>query len=476
MIERVEVVPGPGTVIRYGSVAAWAAPSASASLISFLAESARNLAPSPVGGDQVAAHMEGVLSRRDPEPHVAFAVVGPGDGGWSVLLHGAVQVWDGLRWNAPPPEVGWLRTSLAPRPALVVSAMGAHSPAPSPEALWDLGAGVVPGGGFVLLPSRRSAAAPQPHPTPVAGADRIDGAAGTEEAAETTVLAVAPSGPPTAVLPVVPVTPSPEGAAPEPEPPAEGPEPPADEPEAPAAGAGTAAVAGVGAETGAAGGAGAVAGPETAAETGGGAEPPPGPPGVTDLRPASVRDRVVAYPPLPPAGDPPRPVAGAPVVAGSPCPQGHVNRPGMATCARCGRPLDRGHHATGNRPALGCLITDDGEVYGLDVGYLIGSDPHRDPTVRGRLARPLSLPGADVSPAHAEIRLHDWDVMVVDRAADGGTHVYVPGATDWERLQPYQPRVLPAGAHIAVGQRVVTFVTPWRVDAVPAGHETSERY
>src|SRR5262249_20709949 len=83
LIERVEVTAGTGTVIRYGGIVAWADPSASAALISFLAQSARNLSPSPRGGRQIADHIASVLTTRDPEPHVAFAVVGPSDHGWA---------------------------------------------------------------------------------------------------------------------------------------------------------------------------------------------------------------------------------------------------------------------------------------------------------------------------------------------------------------------------------------------------------
>jgi hypothetical protein len=74
VIDRVEVTGGAGTVIRYGGIVAWAAPSASPALISFLAQSARNLGPSPIGGRQIAEHIGSVLADRDPEPNVAFTV------------------------------------------------------------------------------------------------------------------------------------------------------------------------------------------------------------------------------------------------------------------------------------------------------------------------------------------------------------------------------------------------------------------
>ncbi len=152
MIERIEVTPGPGTVIRYGGIVAWADPAASPALISFLAQSARNLGPSPRGGRQIADHIAGVLAARDPEPHVAFAVIGPSDHGWASLLHGPVQAWDGARWLTPTPSPGWLQAIITPRPAIMVGAAGMPAPPVQPDAMWDLEAGVVPGAGFVLTP------------------------------------------------------------------------------------------------------------------------------------------------------------------------------------------------------------------------------------------------------------------------------------------------------------------------------------
>jgi hypothetical protein len=108
-------------------------------------------------------------------------------------------------------------------------------------------------------------------------------------------------------------------------------------------------------------------------------------------------------------------------------------------------------------------VVDDGWIFRLDRSYLVGSNPARDPTVRGGLARPLVMAGGDVSAAHAEIRLHDWDVIVTDRASATGTAVFEPGGAEWERLVAFQPHFLKPGTHIAFGQRIVTFLTPWIV-------------
>jgi hypothetical protein len=415
VIERLEVTAGAGTVIRFGYVAAWTGPNASPGLVSFLAESARNLAASPTSGEHLADHLAGVLARRDPEPDVAFAVVGPGEHGWAVLLHAAVQIWDGRDWTVTGLERPWLRTTLFPAPALAVSAVGTPAPPLSPDTVLDMQAGVVPGGGFVMVP---------------AGAGRGESLVLHEArpesrgtAAEDTAVLVAPDSPPATEV-IAAVTPPPAPVTP------------------------------------------------SAAPT-----------GLLDLRAPEVLARVVAYPALPPGGAPSPPTAGAPVVAGVACRRGHLNRPGMGACARCGGPVGAEESApmTGTRPALGCLITDGGGLFRLDSGYLIGSDPADHPTVRGRLARPLELTGEGVAADHAEIRLHDWDVVVTDHGAEGGTFLFGPRGAAWERLRPYEPRTLDPGTHLAFAQRVLTFVTPWAAPgpaprpAGPSDQETRSR-
>jgi hypothetical protein len=136
-------------------IAAWVAPPASAALISFLAQSSRNLSPSARGGRQIADHIAGVLASRDPEPHVGFVVIGPSDHGWASLLHGPVQAWDGARWLAPAPSPGWIQAIITPRPAITVGPAGTPTPPAEPDAMWDLEAGIVPGAGFVLIPAAR---------------------------------------------------------------------------------------------------------------------------------------------------------------------------------------------------------------------------------------------------------------------------------------------------------------------------------
>ncbi len=429
MIDRVEVTAGAGTVIRYGGIVAWAAPSASPALISFLAQSARNLGPSPIGGRQIADHIGSVLADRDPEPNVAFAVVGPSETSWEALLHGPVQVWDGVRWLAPNPSPGWLQAAIDPQPAVTVSQGGSRTPTLIPDAVWDLEAGVVPGAGFVLFPSVVTPLSPiderwAARVTAVPFPDDSEAEDPTTE--ESTAILFLPEA--TAVLPAVEAEIAPRQ---EPE--------PAPAPEAE---------------------------PEVEVEP---ASPEPvpahriSPEGSVYLLAGAAAGMAAIRPPLAIGRGPDRSVPGAPVVAGLLCDRGHLNRPGMVACVRCSTPLptEAAYTVTGTRPPLGCLVADDAVVYRLDLGYVVGSDPGRDPTVRGGLARPLVMAGADMAASHAEIRLHDWDVVVTDRGSAGGTCLFELGSSEWQRIRPYEPRVLKPGTHVAFGQRIVTFVTPW---------------
>ncbi|MGH9120969.1 MAG: hypothetical protein ACRDYC_03350, partial [Acidimicrobiales bacterium] len=177
-LDRVEVVPGPGVVIRFGSVAIWVGPQASPDLLKFLGESARNLAESPTAGEEIANHLAEVLGRADPEPGVPFATLGRGPSGWAALLHGPVQLWDGRLWMAPTPQQPWLRTAAAPSPMATVAPAGTLSHQLVSNPAFQLEAGTVPGGGFTLLPAT--------HDLSVVGAGLVqDAAAAAAETPET---------------------------------------------------------------------------------------------------------------------------------------------------------------------------------------------------------------------------------------------------------------------------------------------------
>ncbi len=447
-----EIVAGPGIAARFGEVCVWAGTGASELLVTFLVESARNVGMSSFGGARIAEHIGGVLSGRDPEPGVPFACVGPSQAGTVILLHGAVQAWDGSRWLVPLPQPGWLRTEVAGPAPISVTAHGAVALRAAPGS--DLRGGIVPAAGFSLVP--------EPDPA----------------VATTMMPATAPVPVPTAA-PVPDQTPGPVPLPAVPTPATSGPQGPGGPPVP-------------GSTASRLGGESTVVDAtelvdalrqvrqdrtETLASAATPTSAPPAMPPDPIFEPTASRDRppgvldlagegVSPLPPLPPVGQPDGPVPGQPVVAGVLCAAAHFNHPAVRACVVCRRPMTaESGRVSGSRPSLGVLVMDDGAVYRLERSYLIGSDPGSDPAVTGGRVRPLTLGSASaVAAAHAEIRLTGWGVSVIDRGSDGATQVLFPGETNWTTLRPFIAYSLRPGAHIAVGPRVVSLISPWPID------------
>lgn len=434
MIERLEVTFGPGIVIRYGNVAAWTTPDASAALHAFLVESARNLAGSPEAGRVLVEHLVSILGAGDPEPQVGFAVVGPGRSGLVGLLHGPVQAWDGDSWTVVPTQPGWARLACNPSPALFVNQAGNVTPQATQPSVLDLEAGVVPGAGFVLWPSDASENTVQAADPPDAGA--LD---------EPTLVDLAP------------VNLAPVDAAPV-----------ADEV--------TQIMRSPLAED-----------PGDAAKLGEAGDPADAAPTaatwVMDLRSGPSPDQRRSASPLPAVGSPFLVDAKQVLVEGVRCHRGHLNRPGMIFCAVCSSPIRDGEEppTVGPRPPLGCLVTSDGSVYRLDCAYKVGPSPE---------AEPGSPVGADVDPpggprhlgfggdaesqGRAEVILEGWDVVVLDGGSEVGTYLYNAGASKWQRMASGSRAVLEPGTHISFGRNVVTYINPW-VAAPSAEGDDPER-
>ncbi len=169
---------------------------------------------------------------------------------------------------------------------------------------------------------------------------------------------------------------------------------------------------------------------------------------------------VATSPPLA-VGRAARPAHG-PRVAALRCGAGHVSPPSALWCVVCGRSLTGPSvmRVEAARPPLGLLVVDDGGVYSLDGGYLVGSAPDDAPEVAAGTARPLHLDDPDglIAPVHVEVRLAGWEVVVVDRGSPTGTFVHPVGADDWRRLEPDLAEPLVAGTTVAVGRRTVSFV------------------
>ncbi len=384
MTTRVEVVPGPGTVVRFGMLAAWVGPDASAALLDWVHQSVRNLQGAAGGGRLIGDHLATVLSAADPEPAVAFVTIGPGEGGLAVLLHGPVQVWDGSSWRSADPRPGWRRLTCPDHTLVAAGPLGVTLPAPTSKVPLDLQAGSVSGGGLLLVPEPSRPVQPRPTST-------LATAAGMTSAEHGVITPASPTMPVSSRLDAI-------------------------------------------------------------------RWPPDDP---IDLR-------RIDQPPAPPipSGGGDRAAAGPTVVRGVHCPSGHFNHPATITCRRCGAAIGPAERrlVSGPRPPLGILLTDDGTIFSLDASYVLGERSGRDPTVTGGIARPLHLAGTatqPVAPTHAEVRLADWSVQVVDRGSTSGTWIQFPGDSGWERLAAHLPRPLRPGGHVAIGPHVLTFLSPW---------------
>jgi hypothetical protein len=468
--DKLEVLTGPGLVARYDEVAVWAGPQASPALQVHLVNEAQRTSRGPNGGDQLASSLIAILQRGDPEPQAPFAVVGPGANGLTLFLHGPVQAWDSGRWLAPQPVPGWIVTSIGRPWPLIILPYGASPPPQSQQGNpMDLVAGAVPGAGFVMLrppvAGGQGATAPQataaPQPAPAGYDAPVGSAAGG--AAIGAMAAGDPGGPGTG---------GPGGIG------------------LSAGGAGTgsadlAGAAALGAAAGMAAGATTFGEPGTQ-QTG---TQQAGPAAQPQTEVAALSGAAVVAPDISTtapggtavdlrsvfgAGRPPLALAtaaalsyvpGQPEVVGVRCELGHFNHPRVSNCLRCGRPVPPGApQVNGPRPPVGVLLADDGSVWALRRGCLIGAEPSSAPEVQsGAVDAIVMKAGAShaMGPVQTELQLRDWSTYLVDRGAEGGSWVQGPAAQDWEQLGRNEQRELANGSHLSCGGRVLTYLSAW---------------
>ena len=160
-------------------------------------------------------------------------------------------------------------------------------------------------------------------------------------------------------------------------------------------------------------------------------------------------------------------VAERPQIVGAVCPRGHLNHPGASTCSRCGSSFPVGNPQTaGPRPPVGILLADDGSIWSLDGGCLIGTDPASAPEAQnGRIQAIAMRAGANhtMAPVQAEIQVRGWSAYLVDRGAEGGASIQGPAAEGWSQLARNEQRELTNGAHLSCGGRVLTYLSAWPV-------------
>lgn len=146
-------------------------------------------------------------------------------------------------------------------------------------------------------------------------------------------------------------------------------------------------------------------------------------------------------------------------VMGFKCARAHPSDPRAAFCTVCGMPVDQTQAlAEVVRPPLGMLVLDDGMTYLLAADAVIGRDPENSEAAqRGLVPLRVDDTSGGMSRAHAEVRLVNWDVQLVDRGSTNGTRSRLPGYRDWIRLTANQPMVLVPGTEVMIGNRVLRY-------------------
>jgi len=145
--------------------------------------------------------------------------------------------------------------------------------------------------------------------------------------------------------------------------------------------------------------------------------------------------------------------AGAPIVLGVYCKNGHFGDPNARSCVVCG--VSRGRRGPapqpGPRPPLGALVLDDNSALELSADCVVGREPTLDPSVAAGEAHPLSIPDAAVSRVHARIHLDGWQVLLIDLGSVNGTRIRLPGKRSEQALEPNVPFPLQSGTRVLVG-------------------------
>jgi hypothetical protein len=145
--------------------------------------------------------------------------------------------------------------------------------------------------------------------------------------------------------------------------------------------------------------------------------------------------------------------AGAPIVLGVYCKNGHFGDPNARSCVVCG--VSRGRRGPapqpGPRPPLGALVLDDNSALELSVDCVVGREPALDPSVAAGEAHPLAIADAAVSRVHARVHLDGWQVLLIDLGSVNGTRIRLPGKRSEQALEPNVPVQLQSGTRVLVG-------------------------
>ncbi len=149
------------------------------------------------------------------------------------------------------------------------------------------------------------------------------------------------------------------------------------------------------------------------------------------------------------------------IVQGVLCSRGHFNDPRSRFCSSCGISMVQNTQVLtpGPRPPLGVLVFEDGATFSLAQDYVVGRQPEVSEAVQQGLALPLPVddPERSISRAHAELRLVDWEVHLINLSATNGSFVWDETQQQWVPIPTGQSVVLSAGMRVALGRRSAVF-------------------
>ena len=102
------------------------------------------------------------------------------------------------------------------------------------------------------------------------------------------------------------------------------------------------------------------------------------------------------------------------------------------------------------------IVLDDDSEFEIDRNCVIGRDPLNSDAVKRGL-RPVCIDDSSgqISRAHAEIRVVNGEVLIVDRASTNGVLMREAGQQAWTRVAPRQPTSWRVGASVKIGRRTL---------------------
>lgn len=475
---RAVVLAGDGLVARLPGVLCVARCPEPEPLARLLTHCRAAAGPDP--GRALARRLAGWLAGPDAPPDaLVFGTVSTAGDAVAVFLSGAVDARVGDVALSGADSAAWTDRLVPPGPVRL--ALDGAGPAPAAHAvLLDLRAGVVPGGGVEVGAAAAVSGDPADAGAPVRSWP-VDAGPRTINAQPTLIGMEVPEAGTDPAVRRAAVRPA-------------GPTAPADAPTAPPGAVDApdrAAARSAGAAPGLPGPP-VPPSPATAPAPGPAASPVPAAvalgkgPGAPRARTRPRRTEAILgvapeEPPRPPleAGEPAgtgtRSLSGGPATAelsgpkpgearGHLCSRGHLNDPRSHFCVLCGIRMNErtGVLVIGSRPPLGLLVFDDGATYTVDAEYLVGRMPESDDRVRTGGLRSIVVEDRSgaVSRVHAEVRVDNWDVVLVDSGSRNGTFVASPGDPAWTPVPPGRSRRLEPGMRVRLGGRTFVFESP----------------